>query len=1854
MNMKFVLSVLFCLLAGTSLWAQFTPQGFNYQSVVRDNTGKPLANQAVTLLFSIRSGAPNGPIVYSERHSITTNEYGLTNLVVGKGSIVQGTFAAINWSGGAKFMTVALEISPNLFDELGSTELLSVPYALYAQSSGGGGTGGGDNWGSQTVATSPALEGSGTAANPLTIARQGATNGQVLKWNGTAWTPQEDISTLSQSGGTVTQITTGTGLTGGTITTTGTIGLANSGVTPGIYGSATQIPVLSIDAQGRVTQVFTVVPQPGTVGITGGGGIGVQQNGLNFTITNTGDTNPADDLTNTSTADGDVNGPFSNLQIKPDVVTNTELADNAVGTANMIDGSVTAGKLNNMGAASGQVLKWNGTAWAPAVDNTGGGTGTVTINNGTGISVAGTNPFTITNTGDTNAADDITTSSIADGDVSGPFSDLQLKADAVGTVNLSNSSVTASKLSNMGASSGQVLKWNGVSWAPAADNTGGGTGTVNINAGAGISVAGTNPFTVTNTGDTNPADDLTNSSVADGDVSGPFSNLQLKADVVTNTELADNAVGTANVIPGSITADKLNNMGAANGQVLKWNGTAWTPQVDLSGGAGSTVAAGTGINVTTNANTFTVINTGDTNPSDDITTASVSGGDVNGPFSNLQLNAGVVTNTELANSAVSTVNIVNGAVTAAKLSDMGATNGQVLKWNGTAWTPQVDLSGGAGSTVAAGTGINVTTSGNTFTVINTGDTNPADDLTNSSVADGDVSGPFSNLQLKADVVTNSELADNAVGTANVIPGSITADKLNNMGAANGQVLKWNGTAWAPQADVAGSSTVAGGAGINVTTSGSTFTVINTGDTNPTDDITTASIASGDVSGPFSNLQLNAGVVTNTELANNAVGTTNIVNGAVTAAKLSDMGAANGQVLKWNGTAWAPQADVAGSSNVAGGAGINVTTSGNTFTVINTGDTNPSDDITTASIANGDVSGPFSNLQLNAGVVTNTELANNAVGTTNIVNGAVTAAKLSDMGAANGQVLKWNGTAWAPQADVAGSSNVAGGAGINVTTSGNTFTVINTGDTDPSNDITTASTAGGDVSGPFSNLQLKEDVVTNTEIADNAVGTANIITGSITAAKLNNMGAANGQVLKWNGTTWAPATDVSGSTTVAGGAGINVTTSGNTFTVINTGDTDPSNDITTASTAGGDVSGPFSNLQLNVDVVTNTELANNAVATENIVNGAVTAAKLNDMGAANGQVLKWNGTAWAPAADNTGTGSADNWGTQTAIVGAALTGNGTTANPLNLAAQGAVNGQTLKWNGSAWVPANDVSGNDNWGTQTAIVGAALTGNGTTANPLNLAAQGAVNGQTLKWNGSAWVPANDVSGNDNWGAQTAIVGAALTGNGTPANPLNLAAQGAVNGQTLKWNGSAWVPANDVSGNDNWGTQTAIVGAALTGNGTTANPLNLAAQGAVNGQTLKWNGSAWVPANDVSGNDNWGTQTAIVGAALTGNGTTANPLNLAAQGAVNGQTLKWNGSAWVPANDVSGNDNWGTQTASVGTALTGNGTPASPINLAPQGASNGQVLKWNGAAWTPGTDETGSGGGSSAFWVSSSTNNINSGNSGNVGIGVTMPTFKFQVAGQGYFNGTATNGNPHLIVEQSGAGGGRIGFGNTSALGRWVLGGSGGTTGTHTFSLDYTLQNGGVQVNDRFFTVQSNRFDLGADNYAMGMRIWHNAGTGGLILRNGDVSWRIFTLSNGLLAFAPRETGSGVGFVDLNGNFQSGSDARLKKDIAALPGVLERVLRLEPVSYRFKRQSADEKPVVGFIAQDVQQLFPEMVGEQPGQNGEPSMLSLSYAQFGVLAIKAIQEQQQQLNTLKTENQALRTQLDSMEARLKRLEER
>ena len=128
---------LFTLLAVFATIATFAqaPQGFNYQATVRNSAGALIVNQNVLVKFNVYQNTATGTLVYSENQTATTDDLGHIALVVGQGTATTGTFSTINWGSGSYFLGIELN-SGSGYVAMGTTQLLSVPYALYANSSG--------------------------------------------------------------------------------------------------------------------------------------------------------------------------------------------------------------------------------------------------------------------------------------------------------------------------------------------------------------------------------------------------------------------------------------------------------------------------------------------------------------------------------------------------------------------------------------------------------------------------------------------------------------------------------------------------------------------------------------------------------------------------------------------------------------------------------------------------------------------------------------------------------------------------------------------------------------------------------------------------------------------------------------------------------------------------------------------------------------------------------------------------------------------------------------------------------------------------------------------------------------------------------------------------------------------------------------------------------------------------------------------------------------------------------------------------------------------------------------------------------------------------------------------------------------------------------------------------------------------------------------------------------------------------------------------------------------------------------------------------------------------------------------
>lgn len=128
---KLYFSVLLFFITGISL-AQ-APQLMSYQFVVRQPNGDLVIEEIISARISILQGSENGPVVYQEFHSVQTNSNGAGSISIGAGSTLNGSFSNVDWGSNTYFLKS--EIDPeggNNYSISGSTQMLSVPYALYA------------------------------------------------------------------------------------------------------------------------------------------------------------------------------------------------------------------------------------------------------------------------------------------------------------------------------------------------------------------------------------------------------------------------------------------------------------------------------------------------------------------------------------------------------------------------------------------------------------------------------------------------------------------------------------------------------------------------------------------------------------------------------------------------------------------------------------------------------------------------------------------------------------------------------------------------------------------------------------------------------------------------------------------------------------------------------------------------------------------------------------------------------------------------------------------------------------------------------------------------------------------------------------------------------------------------------------------------------------------------------------------------------------------------------------------------------------------------------------------------------------------------------------------------------------------------------------------------------------------------------------------------------------------------------------------------------------------------------------------------------------------------------------------
>ena len=230
-----------------------------------------------------------------------------------------------------------------------------------------------------------------------------------------------------------------------------------------------------------------------------------------------------------------------------------------------------------------------------------------------------------------------------------------------------------------------------------------------------------------------------------------------------------------------------------------------------------------------------------------------------------------------------------------------------------------------------------------------------------------------------------------------------------------------------------------------------------------------------------------------------------------------------------------------------------------------------------------------------------------------------------------------------------------------------------------NEVTNATAGGGlsrsgtgTASSPYT-LGIANSGVATSMIADNAVTSAKIADGTIVASDLSAMGATEGQVMKWIGSSWQPSVDMGITDVTAGGGllrdGAGTTVSPYTLGIANNG-------------------------------VTTSMIADDAVTSAKIADGTIAASDLSSMGATEGQVMKWIGSSWQPSFDmGIISVSGDNGITVT---------NSITAPVVSLPS--GTKGQTLVHNGTTWVAETPKKLSHVWITNTSTANNSVTANG----------------------------------------------------------------------------------------------------------------------------------------------------------------------------------------------------------------------------------------------------------------------------------------------------------------------------------------------------------------------------------------------------------------------------------------------------------------------------------------------------------------------------------------------------------------
>ena len=904
--------------------------------------------------------------------------------------------------------------------------------------------------------------------------------------------------------------------------------------------------------------------------------------------------------------------------------------------------SINTDVLAGLSCSTNQIAKWNGSAWACAADvDTDTDTDAQTLSlasnnlsilNGNSVSLAGYLDNTDSQTLNYNSGTHVL--SISGGNTQ-DLSNLLDNTDAqaisrtgntvsitgnASTVDLSPYLDNTDVLASLSCSNSQIAKWNGSSWACAAD-----VDTV-------LNEAQVDAYVSNNGYLTSEVDGSTTNEIQDLSKTGDTLSLSGDGTTVDLSGYLDNT-------------DVLASLSCSNAQIAKWNGSAWACAADVD-----TVLNEAQVDSYVSNNGYlTSFTEVDGSTSNELQDLNLSGNTLTitglGSPTNIDL-AGYLDNTD----ALAALSCVDGKIVkrVAGVWACGDDTDTVLS------EAQVDTYvSNNGYLTSEVDGSTTNELQNVFQAVVTPDANnPAADSTTDSLTLANGSGVNITSNGTTDTITIAATLGTSISNAEIDDATLTFSKLASNSCNSGEVVKFNGSAWVCGADndttlseATVESYIFDGDNTGTLSSGTlalgSLSYTGTlGDTNVADALTISSAGSVDDAALSATVTKLGQTIESGEITNGTITGTDLASATIQFSNIAQNGCSSNQIMKWNGSAWACAADATGGSinsfetfaassgtspvadsatdtlTLSGGSGVTITGDGTTDTITVAATLGTS--IDSAEI----VDGTIVSADIADGTIANTDLANSSVtvsagtgltgggavslgGTitlnlandfgasidsSEITNGTIVFADVAANGCLNGEIFKYNGSAWMCGSDLGLTSEVdgsttnelqnlfltiatpdAGNPAADSTTDTLTFangsgvSITSNGTTDT---ITVAATLGTDITsseiadGTIAAIDLGSDSVTGIKILDGAVALAKLATDSVNGTKIVDGTVANADLAFSNVT-------VSAGTGLTGGGAINlggtVTLNSSIGTSVETGE------ITDGTIAAADIS-----------------------------------------------------------------------------------------------------------------------------------------------------------------------------------------------------------------------------------------------------------------------------------------------------------------------------------------------------------------------------------------------------------------------------------------------------------------------------------------------------------------------------------------------------------------------------------------------------------------------------------------------------------------------------------------------------------